>query len=73
VLERAQLIERKIQARWRVCSLRRDRLAEAQEWIGQIRQFWDESFDRLQVYLDAEDQPKPKPEPKPKRKPRSRE
>ena len=27
VLEEAQLIERKVEARWRVCSLRRDRLA----------------------------------------------
>jgi DNA-binding transcriptional ArsR family regulator len=58
VLEEAQLIERNIQARWRVCSLRRDRLAEAQEWIGQIRQFWQEGFDRLEAYLDAQDQPK---------------
>jgi DNA-binding transcriptional ArsR family regulator len=58
VLEEAQLIERNVQARWRVCSLRRDRLAEAQEWIGQIRQFWREGFDRLEAYLDAQDQPK---------------
>ena len=29
VLEEARLIERRVEARWRVCSLRRDRLAEA--------------------------------------------
>ena len=41
VLEDAELIERKIDARWRVCSLRRDRLAEAQSWIDDIRRFWE--------------------------------
>ena len=41
VLEEARLIERKVQSRWRVCSLRRDRLAEAQHWIGEMRAFWE--------------------------------
>jgi DNA-binding transcriptional ArsR family regulator len=54
VLEDARLIERKIQARWRVCSLRRDKLAEAQDWIGEVRAFWQTGFDRLEALIEAE-------------------
>lgn len=54
VLEEARLIERKVQARWRVCSLRRDRLAEAENWIGEMRAFWETGFDRLEALLEAE-------------------
>jgi DNA-binding transcriptional ArsR family regulator len=56
VLEAAQLIERRVDARWRVCSLRRDRLAEAQKWIGEVRQFWESGFDRLEALLRAQDE-----------------
>ncbi len=58
VLEAAQLIERRVDARWRVCSLRRDRLAEAQKWIGEVRQFWESGFDRLEALLRAQDERK---------------
>jgi DNA-binding transcriptional ArsR family regulator len=51
VLEEAQLIERKVQARWRVCSLRRDRLAAAERWIEQVRSFWEAAFDRIEGLL----------------------
>jgi DNA-binding transcriptional ArsR family regulator len=54
VLEGARLIERKAQARYRVCSLRRDQLADAQRWIDRVRQFWETGFDRLDVLLAAE-------------------
>jgi DNA-binding transcriptional ArsR family regulator len=60
VLEEARLIERKVLARWRVCSLRRDPLAEAQDWIGEMREFWETGFDRLEALLEAENS-KPKP------------
>jgi DNA-binding transcriptional ArsR family regulator len=53
VLEGAWLIERKVQARWRVCSLRRERLAEAQGWIDEMREFWSKGFDRLEALLEA--------------------
>jgi DNA-binding transcriptional ArsR family regulator len=56
VLEAAQLIERRIDARWRVCTLKRDRLAEAQTWIGEVRQFWESGFDRLEALLQAQDE-----------------
>lgn len=55
VLEEARLIERKVQARWRVCALRRERLAEAENWIGEMREFWEAGFDRLEALLEAED------------------
>ena len=60
VLEQALLIERRVDARWRVCSLRRDRLAEAERWINDTRLFWERGFDRLEALLEAEDPSKPK-------------
>jgi DNA-binding transcriptional ArsR family regulator len=60
VLEEAELIERRVDARWRVCSLRRDRLAEAERWINETRLFWERGFDRLEALLQAQDPTKPK-------------
>jgi DNA-binding transcriptional ArsR family regulator len=60
VLEEAQLIERRVDARWRVCSLRRDRLSEAERWINETRQFWQRGFDRLEALLQAQDPMTPK-------------
>jgi len=65
VLEDAELIERKVQARWRVVSLRRDRLREAEAWISETREFWTRGFDRLEALFAAQDQSKPKPEETP--------
>ena len=60
VLEGAGLIERRADARFRVCSLRRDRLAEAERWINETRQFWERGFDRLDALLRAQDPSTPK-------------
>ena len=60
VLEQGQLIERRVDARWRVCSLRRDRLADAERWINDARLFWERGFDRLEALLEASDLCKPK-------------
>ena len=60
VLEEAQLIERRVEARWRVCSLRRDRLAEAERWITDARLFWERGFDRLEALLEAQNPAKSK-------------
>jgi len=54
VLEEAGLVERKIQARYRVCSLKRERLREAQAWIAEVRDFWETSFDQLDALLEAQ-------------------
>ena len=51
VLEKAGLIERGRDAQWRPCRLKAKPLEEAADWIDQYRQFWEESFDRLDAYL----------------------
>ena len=51
VLERAGLIERSRDAQKRPCRLRAEPLRVASDWIEQYRQFWEESFDRLDEYL----------------------
>jgi DNA-binding transcriptional ArsR family regulator len=51
VLERAGLITRGREAQWRPCKLKAEPLREAAGWIEQYRQFWEQSFDRLDEYL----------------------
>lgn len=52
VLERAGLITRSRDAQWRPCRLRSAPLRDAAKWIEQYRQFWQQSMDRLDNYLD---------------------
>lgn len=51
VLERAGLIVRGREAQWRPCHLNADALKDVDDWLEQYRQFWEESFDRLDDYL----------------------
>lgn len=51
VLEKAGLITRSRNAQWRPCQLSAGPLQEVNDWIGQYRRFWEESFDRLDAYL----------------------
>ena len=51
VLERAGLIARSREAQWRPCRLEAAPLRDVASWIGDYRQFWEESFDRLDTYL----------------------
>jgi DNA-binding transcriptional ArsR family regulator len=51
VLERAGLITREKDAQWRRCRIQAQRLKEANEFIERYRKFWEDSFDRLEVYL----------------------
>lgn len=51
VLERAGLIVRSREAQWRPCRLDASPLKEAAEYVEKYRQFWEESFDRLDKYL----------------------
>lgn len=51
VLERAGLIERGRLAQLRPCSLKAAPLKEATDWLEQYRRFWEESLDRLEIYL----------------------
>jgi DNA-binding transcriptional ArsR family regulator len=52
VLERAGLITRGRQAQWRPCELEATPLREVAEWAENYRRFWDESYQRLDEYLN---------------------
>lgn len=52
VLERAGLISRARDRQWRPARLRPEPLKEVAEWAERYRRFWDESYDRLDEYLD---------------------
>jgi DNA-binding transcriptional ArsR family regulator len=51
VLERAGLVSRGRDAQRRPCRLEALPLAEATEWLEAYRQFWEESFERLDDLL----------------------
>jgi len=51
VLERAGLITRGRDAQWRPCRLEPEPLKNVDTWMNPYRQFWEESFDRLDDYL----------------------
>jgi len=53
MLERAGLITRSRNAQQRPCRLRAEPLHELDEWMASYRQFWAESFDRLDEHLKA--------------------
>ena len=51
VLENAGLISRGRDAQWRPCRIEPDALKEVADWVSEYKQFWEESFDRLDAYL----------------------
>lgn len=51
VLEQAGLIARGRDAQWRPCRLNAAPLREVAVWAGGYRQFWEESFERLDDLL----------------------
>jgi DNA-binding transcriptional ArsR family regulator len=53
VLERAGLIARGRDAQWRPRRLEAAPLKEVSEWAESFRQFWDESYSRLDTYLET--------------------
>jgi DNA-binding transcriptional ArsR family regulator len=53
-LERAELIEKRQQGRQRVCALRPRGLDEVVAWTQKCREFWEESFDRLEALVKEE-------------------
>lgn len=52
VLERAGLITRSHQAQWRYCRLEPEPLKRVSDWVGNYQRFWDESYERLDEYLE---------------------
>ena len=51
VLEHAGLIVRGREAQWRPCRLQAGPLKDIAAWVEEYRRYWEESFDRLDVYL----------------------
>jgi DNA-binding transcriptional ArsR family regulator len=52
VLERAGLIARGRERQWRPARLEAAPLREVAEWAERYRRFWEESYDRLDEYLE---------------------
>lgn len=52
VLERAGLVARGRERQWRPARLEARPLKEVAEWTERYRRFWEESYDRLDEYLD---------------------
>lgn len=51
VLEKAGLITKTRQAQWRPCKLNDDALKNVADWMEPYRNYWEQSFDRLDAYL----------------------
>ncbi len=51
VLEKAGLVTKSKDAQWRPCRINGDGLKAAADWMEDYRVYWEESFDRLEVYL----------------------
>ena len=52
VLEGAGLITRGKERQWRPARLEAGPLREVADWVERYRRFWEESYDRLDEYLD---------------------
>src|SRR5438132_6098534 len=52
VLERAGLIARGRERQWRPARLEARPLKEVADWMEPYRRFWEESYDRLEEYLE---------------------
>jgi DNA-binding transcriptional ArsR family regulator len=52
VLERAGLVSRSRRSTVRLSHLEAEPLRDAEAWIARYREFWDESFDRLDDLLE---------------------
>jgi DNA-binding transcriptional ArsR family regulator len=51
VLERAGLISRGRSAQSRPCRLQTERMKDVADWLETYRHLWEQSFDRLDTYL----------------------
>ncbi|MFZ2651440.1 MAG: metalloregulator ArsR/SmtB family transcription factor [Burkholderiaceae bacterium] len=69
VLENAGLIERQVNAQWRVCRLRGPGLRAAYDWLARYRQYWEKSLDRLADLLEQPGSKSPKSRPRAARRP----
>ena|SRR5579872_4869268 len=60
VLEHAGLISRSRAAQWRPCRIEPRALKDVDDWLERYRRFYDESFDRLDSYLQTLQTKEPK-------------
>lgn len=51
ILERAELVRRTVQGRDHILSLNAGAMAEASEWIGYYRQFWEDRLASLENFV----------------------
>lgn len=58
VLERAGVIERRVERQWRRFRVRQEAIDTLDDWLSRQRRFWQASFDRLER-LVAEDESMP--------------
>jgi DNA-binding transcriptional ArsR family regulator len=54
VLERAGLIERRVERQWRFVRLRADALAPVESWVARQKRHWTAALDRLEALAAAE-------------------
>lgn len=54
VLEKSGLVVSEKRGRSRYCRLEAQKLAAAQEWISEVRDFWEGSLNRLVDYLEED-------------------
>lgn len=52
VLEKARLVRRRVVGRDHLCRIEGKPLAEANDWLATYRQFWEESYQRLDSLLE---------------------
>lgn len=64
VLEAAGLIEREVDARYRICRLRPAALGAAHGWLDQYRRHWEQSLDRLAELLESPSAGATRPQPR---------
>jgi DNA-binding transcriptional ArsR family regulator len=53
VLEAAGLVSRRRHAKHHLCRLEAARLRDVSDWLGTYRDFWEDSFARLDEYVEA--------------------
>ena len=54
VLERAGLIERRVERQWRYVRMRADGLEPVESWLSHQRRYWTAALDRLETVAAAQ-------------------
>lgn len=60
VLEEAGLVKSEKVGRVRTCTLEPKALRSAEAWIAERRTFWEQQYDQLEAYLNANPEPEPR-------------